>query len=156
MTAPILYRKRLIPNECILLKDDHIISCDEERIITTWNALHPKKDLHHGRSVFFLKEGIKVSKFCHEDDSLFCWYCDIIEPEYNAETNELIVTDLLADVIIKPDGMVKVVDLEELADAQEQGLIDIRMMNLSLRRLDNLLKTIYSGEFDSLTKYLDF
>ena len=49
MTNPILYRRRIIPEECILLKDDVILSCDEERIVTSWNALHPKKDLHHGK-----------------------------------------------------------------------------------------------------------
>lgn len=43
MTNPILYRRRIIPEECILLKDDVILSCDEERIITSWNALHPKR-----------------------------------------------------------------------------------------------------------------
>ena len=57
-----LFRKRIIPNECILLKDDIILSANEEFIITKWNALKPKKDLHHGYSCFFLKEGFKISK----------------------------------------------------------------------------------------------
>lgn len=43
MTKPILYRRRIIPEECVLLKDDIILSCDEEHIITSWKALHPKK-----------------------------------------------------------------------------------------------------------------
>lgn len=43
MTNLTLYRKRIIPDECILLKDDLILSCDEEHIITTWKALRPKK-----------------------------------------------------------------------------------------------------------------
>ena len=113
MTNPILYRRRIIPEECILLKDDIIQSCDEERIVTTWNALHPKKDLHHGSSCYFLKEGFKVSKFCREDDSLLYWYCDIVDFNYDSAKNTMIVTDLLADVIIYPDGFVKVVDLDE-------------------------------------------
>ena len=46
MTNPILYRRRIIPNECVLLKDDIILSCDDKRIVTSWNSLHPKKDLH--------------------------------------------------------------------------------------------------------------
>ncbi len=70
MTTPTLYRRRIIPDECILLKDDVILSCDEERIVTSWHALHPKKDLHHGGSCYFLKEGFKVSKFCRMDGSL--------------------------------------------------------------------------------------
>lgn len=43
MTNLILYRKRIIPDECVLLKDDMILSCDEDHIITSWRALHPKK-----------------------------------------------------------------------------------------------------------------
>ncbi|MDE7047789.1 MAG: DUF402 domain-containing protein, partial [Lachnospiraceae bacterium] len=78
MTNPILYRRRIIPEECILLKDDIILSCDEEHIVTSWHALHPKKDLHHGSSCYFLKEGFKVSKFCDASDGLLYWYCDIV------------------------------------------------------------------------------
>lgn len=43
MDYPMLYRKRIIPNECVLLKDDLVLSWDEERIVTKWNALKPKK-----------------------------------------------------------------------------------------------------------------
>ena len=60
---PKLYRKRIIPNECIHLKEDIIIFQDESLIITKWNALKPKKELHHGFSCYFLKEGYKVSSF---------------------------------------------------------------------------------------------
>ena len=79
-----LYRKRLIPEECILLKDDIILSADQNRIITSWQALHPKKDLHHGYSMYLLQEGIKVSKFMKQDGSLIFWYCDIVTYEYDA------------------------------------------------------------------------
>ena len=78
-----LFRKRIIPNECILLKDDIILSANDEFIITKWNALKPKKDLHHGYSCFFLKEGFKISKFYREDNSLMCWYCDIVDYSYD-------------------------------------------------------------------------
>ena len=57
MDYPMLYRKRIIPNECVLLKDDLVLSWDEERIVTKWNALKPKKNLHHGYSCYFLKAG---------------------------------------------------------------------------------------------------
>ena len=57
MPAPILYRKRIIPEECILLKDDKILYQDEQVIVTGWQTLKPKKDLHHGYSCYFLKEG---------------------------------------------------------------------------------------------------
>ena len=32
--------------ECILLKDDELLYRDEKTIITRWNTLKPKKDLH--------------------------------------------------------------------------------------------------------------
>lgn len=155
MDNPILYRKRIIPDECVLLKDDIIISCDEDRIVTKWNALHPKKDLHHGASCYFLKEGFKVSKFCKEDDSLMYWYCDIVDFHYEKITNELIVTDLLADVIIYPDGFVKVVDIDEMVEALESRSISLDTLKTSLVNLDRLLGIIYSKNFDSLTKYIN-
>lgn len=155
MANPILYRRRIIPEECILLKDDIILSCDEERIITSWNALHPKKDLHHGMSCYFLKEGFKVSRFCREDDSLLYWYCDIVDYNYNSSDNSLIVTDLLADVIIYPDGFVKVVDLDELVTALESRSISLDTLKSSLMRLDKLLNLIYSNQFDTLKAYIE-
>ena len=92
---PLLYRKRLIPLECVPLKDDEILQWDDNIILTKWNALKPKKDLHHGYSCYFLKEGYKVSKFYTADNSLLYWYCDIVAFEKSTEENALIVTDLL-------------------------------------------------------------
>lgn len=155
MTNPILYRRRIIPEECIPLKDDIILSCDEEHIITSWHALRPKKDLHHGSSCYFLKEGFKVSKFCDKDDKLLYWYCDIVNFDYHFSDNRLMVTDLLADVIIYPDGFVKVVDLDELVTALESRSISLDTLKSSLNRLDKLLKIIYSGNFDTLKKYIE-
>ena len=152
MTTPTLYRRRIIPDECILLKDDVILSCDEERIVTSWHALHPKKDLHHGGSCYFLKEGFKVSKFCRMDGSLLYWYCDIVDFDYHPSDNSLIVTDLLADVIIYPDGFVKVVDLDELVTARNAGLLSDGMLDKALLRLDRLLKLIYAGDFPKFQK----
>lgn len=154
MTNPILYRRRIIPDECVLLKDDIILSCDEDHIVTKWNALRPKKDLHHGASCYFLKEGFKVSKFCREDDSLLYFYCDIVDYNYDSAQNNLIVTDLLADVIIYPDGFVKVVDLDELVTALEARSISLDTLKASLNKLDKLLNIIYAGNFENLTKIL--
>lgn len=155
MTNPILYRKRIIPDECILLKDDIIVSCDEDRIVTKWKALHPKKNLHHGVSCYFTKEGYKVSKFCKEDGSLMYWYCDIISSEYDKDTNTMTVTDLLADVIVYPDGFVKVVDVDELVEALESKSISLDTLKASLLNLSKLLNIIYSGNFDKLKQYIE-
>ena len=155
MKIPALYRKRLIPDECILLKDDIIISCDENVILTKWNTLKPKKDLHHGYSCYLLNEGIKVSKFYREDNSLIYWYCDIVDYKFNEDKSELVATDLLADVLIYPDGFVKVLDLDELADACQMGMISGELLQESLRTTNRLLETIYKGEFEKYMKYID-
>ena len=155
MEYPLLYRKRIIPNECILLKDDEILSWDCERIVTRWNALRPKKDLHHGYSCYFLKEGYKVSKFYREDGSLLYYYCDIITHEYTASENKLVVTDLLADVIVYPDGFVKVVDLDEIVPALESGALSTNDMKSALLSCNRLLEIIYDGDLGELTKYIE-
>lgn len=154
MNNPILYRKRIIPDECIHLRDDIITFINDERIVTKWNTLRPKKDLHHGYSCYFLKEGFKVSRFLKEDDSLLYWYCDIVDFDYDEKTNILTITDLLADVIIYPDGFVKVVDIDELVQALDERSISLETLKVSLKKLDKLLNIIYSGNFDSLKQYL--
>ena len=150
MTEPILYRKRIIPNECLLLKDDRILARDEEKIITGWNTIKPRKDLHHGYSCYYLQKGFKVSKFYREDGSLLYWYCDIVSYEYQPETDTYIVTDLLTDVIVYPDGFVKVVDIDELVTALNEKLISEEMLKTSLLHLNSLLEIIYAGEFHEL------
>ena len=42
------------------------------------------------------------------------WYCDIVDHTFDTATDTYIFTDLLVDVIVYPDGFVKVVDLDEL------------------------------------------
>ena len=115
-----LFRKRLIPEECVELKDDEVLRLDENVIVTRWKCLKPRQDFFGGISCYLLKKGIKISKILKEDGSLLFWYCDIIKTEYTPETKTYIFTDLLADVVILPDGYVKVLDLDELA---ESGLI---------------------------------
>lgn len=150
-----LYRKRLIPNECILLKDDVLVHRSEEVLITTWKTLNPKTSFSHGCSCYFIKEGFKVSKFLRPDNSLLYYYCDIVEFEETAAEASLIVTDLLADVILYPDGTHKVVDLDELADAYEQGLITASQLTRSLRQLNKLLEIIQNGQFPALLKQME-
>ncbi len=155
MSIPQLYRKRLIPSECIPLKDDVILRFDADLIVTSWNTLHPKKELHHGSSCYYLDKGWKISRFLREDDSLMYIYCDIVSFDMNTEQNTLTVTDLLADVIIYPDGFVKVVDLDELATAVREGLMTGEELNTCLVNLNSLLSEIYAGKLRELTAPLD-
>lgn len=152
-----LYRRRIIPSECILLKDDILLYRDNETLITKWNTLHPKKTLDHGYSCYFPERGFKVSKFYDHDDQLISWYCDIIDTDRTTEdgTETYIFTDLLADVIVYPDGRVRVVDLDELADAQRDALITPQQLQAALRHLDRLLNIIYKGNFPTLQAFVN-
>lgn len=151
----LLYRRRLIPQECIPLKDDIIVEQNDEVIVTKWTSLHPRADFSHGCSCYFLHEGLKVSKIYRADGSLLHWYCDIVEYSFNPEDSSLTVTDLLADVILSPEGLMKVVDLDELAEALETALITQEQMITCLRSLDHLLTIIYRDKFDRLRSYID-
>ena len=170
MKNPTLYRRRLIPDEYISLENDRILRCDNDMIVTSWDTFRPKKEFDHGVSVYYLKKGIKVSKFLKSDGSLAFWYCDIVDYEYGGARNILCTSgetfaeetvipekydrltciDLLADVVIYPDGFVKVVDLDELVEAAEHGLISEQILHSVLLRVNELLKIIYSGEFEAL------
>lgn len=150
-----LYRKRIIPDECLLLENDRILYHDREVIVTKWDTIRPKKTLHHGYSCYFLERGFKVSKFYDHENNLISWYCDIIDHTYDRETNTYVVTDLLVDVIVYPDGFVRVVDLDELADAARDSLISAEQMQLALRRTDKLLSLIYKGAFEKLKQYIE-
>ncbi len=150
-----IYRKRFIPAECILLKDDIILEQNDEYILTKWNTLNPKTTFSHGCSCYFLQKGIKVSKFYRPDNTLLYWYCDIVDFTYDAPDNILTVTDLLADVIVYPDGSVQVVDLDEMAEALETGLISSEQMCTGLRNLNHLLSLIYAKQFGQLQDYIN-
>ncbi|MBD5507112.1 MAG: DUF402 domain-containing protein [Lachnospiraceae bacterium] len=155
MADPILYRRRLIPEECVLLKDDKMLHRDSRIIVTSWNTLKPRKDIHHGCSCYYLEDGFKVSRFYKEDGSLLYWYCDIVDYDYDEKTDTYVITDLLADVIIYPDGFVKVVDIDELATARDAGLLNDEMLKKSLLTLNHLLQIIYDGGFDDLQRPLE-
>lgn len=156
LTADVqLYRRRIIPEECILLKDDKILEVTDDVIITSWNTLKPRRDFHHGYSCYYLNLGYKISKFYREDNSLLYWYCDIVDHSYDEKNNSLIVTDLLADVVIYPDGYIKVLDIDELAIALEKKLCEPQTVTQALRRLDSLLNMIYDDKFEALSKRID-
>ena len=141
--------------ECVELKDDVIVYQDADRIVTVWNTLKPKKEFSHGISYYVMNEGIKVSKFYRDDNSLTYIYVDIIDTEYNKEEDKFIFTDLIADVIVNEDGNYRVVDLDELADAFKSDIISKDYLVASLNRLNNLLLSIYSDSFKEYVKFIE-
>lgn len=144
---PKLYRKRFIPQETIHLKDDVILFNSDTLIITKWNTLKPRSDISHGISAYFIEKNFKISKIFNPKNKFVHWYCDIIHVSKNLADNSIIFEDLLIDVIIYDDNFVKVVDVEEVADAHEAGLISLELMYKSLRSANELLNIIYKGDF---------
>ena len=155
MGVPKLYRKRYMPNEVVHLKDDIIMYQEENVMVTKWDVLHPKAKFSHGVSCYYMDKGWKVSKFLNKDDELVYYYCDIIDTTYHREENFYVFTDLLADVIVYENGFVKVVDLGEIAEALEEGLITDREAKLSLTRLDALLEVIYGGGLPEMIAFME-
>ena len=175
---PKLYRKRFIPDEIVELKDDRIVYHEGNIMITEWDVLHPKAKFSHGISCYYMDKGWKISKFLNKKKELVYYYCDIIETAYLKAENAYIFTDLLADVIIHPDGAVEVVDLGELSDALEDGsitdlqffgdffgvkdsadlakaLIGTKLERQALRNLDSLLQVIYSGGLPEMIHFME-
>lgn len=155
MSRPRLFRRRFIPDENIELKDDMILALEPNLIITSWNVLKPRRDISRGVSAYFIDKGIKVSKVFDNAGQMVYWYCDIIETHYDKKENIYTFNDLLIDVVVYPDGQVEVLDMDEFADAMEQGILSVGTIAHAMRATDDLLHTIYAGEFEKYTHYID-
>lgn len=140
--------------ETILLKDDIVLFQNEDVIVTKWDVLKPRQDFQKGISCYFIKDGYKISRFMDKNNHIVYHYCDIIETEYSENTYTFI--DLLADVIIYEDGIVKVVDIAEIAEALQKGILSIDLAEKALYKLDALLHIIYNGSWKQKTeKYFE-
>ena len=146
-----LYRKRYMPDENIWLKDDELLYIDDDIIVTKWKTLKPRRDFDHGCSCVYIKKGIKVSKFYNAENKFLYDYCDIIETQYDEKENAYIFKDLLIDVIVHENGFVKIVDVCEIVEALDKGIITLDQAKLALTVLDRLLNIIYEDGFEELT-----
>ena len=81
---------------------------------------------------------------------MICWYCDIVSYEWKEEKTALLTTDLLLDVLVYPDGSIKLLDMDELAQAHAQKLISDELLQTSLMTANRLLNEIYEGKFHDL------
>ena len=149
-----LYRRRHIPQECILLKGDRILSLDDTRLVTGWNTLNPRTDFASGISVYDFAKHWKITRLLRADGSLLYWYCDIMKMHIEKESSTYTMEDLLIDVILYPDGSTRVLDLDEAADAFDRGLITAADLSLALRSANELLNLIQSGGFAVYQKLL--
>lgn len=150
-----LYRKRYIPNENILLKHDTILLQNDNFIVTRWDALKPRPDIARGVSAYFIKEGIKVSKVYTHANEVLHWYCDIIDTEHEPDSPVYIFQDLLIDILVYENGMVKIMDLDEVADMLDIGKLDVKKASKALHTANKLLTDIYAGNFSNYKKIIN-
>ncbi len=150
-----IYRRRYIPDETKLLKDDEVLRLDKEALITRWKSIKPRNDFAGGISAFFIPNGWKISKILDSDGNLLYWYCDIIEVIMNEEENSFLYNDLLFDIVVYPDESYKVLDCDEAAMAFEKGLITQTQLINALHSMHELLEVIYHSRFDRLQAVID-
>lgn len=147
MKKPTILRRRYIPYETVDITRDELIYRDENLLITRWDAIKPRQDFSGGISYAFLNEGFKAGRFYDNEGRFLYWYCDIIDVQYDEENDIYTLIDLLVDIKLMPDGAVRVLDADELAQALEQKLITTEQACNALKSLDKVLKMIYDGKF---------
>lgn len=141
-----IYRIRYIPSETIDLSSDTLLYRDNKYLITKWYPIKPRDDILSGISCVFLEQGWKISAFFGQDNEIIYWYCDIVDVNFDQETDTYYLYDLLIDVKILPDGRIEIIDLDELATAFEENLITPRQLTMSLKQSHSLLELIYARD----------
>lgn len=147
MNGPTILRRRYIPYEIVDISGDELIFRNDELLVTRWRSIKPRPDFYGGISFTFINKGYKLGRFYDAGGRFLYWYCDIIEVLYDKNTDTYTLNDLLVDIKIMPDGTVKILDTDELAQAIEKGLVNSDQSCRALRTLNELLNIIYSGEF---------
>jgi len=142
-----IVRKRLIPNEEIDISSDELLYLDKDCFVTRWLPIKPRKDIGWGLSCTSINDGYKISAFFDKKGNFACWYCDVIEVVFYPQENKYVVKDLLVDVIMFPNGEIKILDLEELDEALKSGLISEKEKTYALSKLDKLLFLLPQNDF---------
>ena len=144
---PTILRKRLIPLETVDLKSDIMLYRDDFTLITQWQTIRPKTGFSHGVSYYFLNQSYKISRFYDHDGTFLYWYCDMIEVNYQKETDTYLMLDLLLDIKVYPDGHVEILDEDELDEAFEKDLISEEQYNTSKKSVVLLMNAIDQDAF---------
>lgn len=147
MKKPVILRRRYIPSEIVDISSDELIFRSESLLVTKWTSIKPRPDFYGGISFTFLDRGYKLGRFYDENGRFLYWYWDIVEVQYDQAADTYILNDLLVDIKILPDGEVRLMDADELAQAIEEGLISNEQASKALKTTDSLLKLIYSRSF---------
>lgn len=147
MKKPIVLRRRYIPFEVVDISCDELLFRNESLLVTKWTSIKPRTDFYGGISFTFLDRGYKLGRFYDQNGRFLYWYCDIVEVRYDQTSDTYTLNDLLVDIKVLPDGEVRLLDADELAEALEEGLISNVQACMALKTMDVLLRLIYAGSF---------
>lgn len=75
------------------------------------------------------------------------WYCDVVDYETDESAGTVTSIDLCVDVVVYPDGRLKVLDLDELVQARREGLLTQGQLEHALLATGDLLDDIYHERF---------
>ena len=141
-----LIRKRYYPNEEIDISCDEIVHIDERLMVTKWVPINDRTDIEKGTSYWFFDKNIKVSKIYEKDGNFKYYYIDMCryETEYLKEYKMI---DLLADIIVYPDGHYKVLDFDELLEYMENETITPKEFLQSIKAFTKTITDINEGVF---------
>jgi len=142
-----IFRKRFVPDEIVDISSDEVLERNDNILVTRWRPIKPRTDIGGGISYVFLKKGYKISKIYDNQGGFKYWYCDIIEYTYNQESDEYIFIDLLADVVVYPDGKCEVLDLDELKSVFDKKIITKEQMLKSIKCVNTLVEMVQNGVF---------
>ncbi len=163
-----LFRRRFIPDELVFLHDDEILSVTEDKIVTRWQSLNPRNDFAFGESTYYRKKGLKVTRVMDKDKNFLHWYIDVVREcgaealqvgesarlnsaaadylaaEKNPDNQVIVYEDLLLDLVVLPNGLIEIRDMDEIMDVYEQGVISEEILRQSMNTCYSYAQTLYS------------
>lgn len=147
MSTPKRFKRRLMPEEVIDITSDTLHFMDSKLLITSWSSQDMDTEADFNYSWAYLDDGFQIHRKMDKDGNFLYWYIDILAIEYSEQQHAYTLTDLIVDVVVHPDGYVDVIDLDEMAEAMEQGFISQEQVVLALRHLDTVLRLNYAKKF---------
>lgn len=144
-----LLKHKLVPQGTVDITNDKILFFDGNFLVTQWKPENSNMNISSAISLVSIKDGYQISKKFDSNNKFVYWYCDIVKTKWTKETSCLEITDLIIDLVVFPNYQVNCIDLDELTDAKEKGLISSMDFNWAKESSLKLLQKVIEGEFPS-------
>lgn len=89
-------------------------------------------------------ESYAITAMLNANDDVNLWYVDVIDGIGEDNDGVYYFIDLYVDVIFRPDGTIKIDDIDELENAVQMGDISTEQFEKALSVKDRILETLYS------------